>query len=193
MSRVEAHPDLVRVADMAPRVVIDLRYATATNVTGRRLYGFSEAWLRRATAVKLSVAQRWLETRGLGLKLLDAYRPPSAQRALWAWCPDPRFVAPPERGSRHTRGTAVDVTLVEVGGVELEMPSAHDDFTERAHREWSGASEEARRHSAWLTEAMSAAGFAGIQSEWWHYDDTLWRESPLLDWEPGSVAGGEAG
>jgi D-alanyl-D-alanine dipeptidase len=121
-----------------------------------------------------------LEARGLGLKVWDAYRPPEAQAALWAVFPDPRYVAPPERGSRHTRGAAVDVTLVDQVGGELEMPSAYDAMGESAGRGWLGGTALARRHVEWLTSAMTGAGFRGIDSEWWHYDDTDWERYPLL-------------
>jgi D-alanyl-D-alanine dipeptidase len=134
-------PELVRLDRLDPRWCIDLRYATPENFTGRRLYSRAEAWLRPETAAKLSAARDRLSDRSLRLRVLDAYRPPSAQRALWAALPDERFVAPPERGSRHTRGTAVDVTLLDAAGRELEMPSAFDEFggagppgLERHHR-----------------------------------------------------------
>lgn len=173
-------PVLVRLRDLDPRWRIELRYATPDNFTGRILYPSAEAWLRPATAQKLRLAQDHLDARHIALKVLDAYRPPSAQQALWTAVPDERFVAPPGRGSRHTRGTAVDVTLVDGTGAELEMPSGFDEFTERAQRDWSGASVTARRHLDWLTEAMTAAGFTGIRSEWWHYDDSEWRAYDLL-------------
>lgn len=175
---------MIRVVEIDPRIRVDLRYATSHNVTGRVLYASSEAWLRAGTMQKLRVAQDLLADCGVGLKLWDAYRPPSAQRALWAWRPDERFVAPPERGSRHTRGASVDVTLVDTDGADLEMPSAFDEFSERAHRNWSGGSAVAQRHRDCLMGVMEDAGFAGIQSEWWHFDDTEWRDYPLLEWEP---------
>lgn len=182
---------LVRVASMDPRVRIEMVYATPENFTGRVLYASGEAWLRLGTALKLRRAQDRLARRGQFLKVLDAYRPPSAQRALWAACPDPRFVAPPQRGSRHTRGAAVDVTLVDEAGVALEMPSAHDEFSERSGRDWDAASEAARRHRDGLRVAMTEAGFETVSSEWWHFDDAAWRQYPLLDWEFDGEAAGD--
>ncbi|MCC7377280.1 MAG: M15 family metallopeptidase [Verrucomicrobiales bacterium] len=185
-----AESQLVRVRDVDARLRVDLRYARPDNFTGAILYPIAEAYLLRSTTEKLSRAQDQLERRGMGLLVWDAYRPPSAQAALWARCPDPRFVAPPSRGSRHTRGVAVDVTLVDAAGVEVEMPSGFDEFTDRAHRGWLGANVAARRHCDWLTDAMVSAGFAPISSEWWHYDDTAWRDFPLLSIEfPEEVTG----
>ncbi|MBL9138570.1 MAG: M15 family metallopeptidase [Verrucomicrobiales bacterium] len=171
---------LVRIREVDPRIRVDLRYARPDNFTGAPLYPFTEGYLVRSTAMKLVGAQDRIERHGAGLLVWDAYRPPSAQAALWARCPDPQYVAPPARGSRHTRGMAVDVTLVDVAGVELEMPSGFDEFTDRAHRGWLGASLAARRHSDWLTDAMVAAGFTPISDEWWHFDDVDWRNHPLL-------------
>ncbi|MBX3748179.1 MAG: M15 family metallopeptidase [Verrucomicrobiae bacterium] len=176
---------LVRLREVDAGWVIALRYATNDNLTGRVLYASAEAWLRRETAWKLRTGAEMLVGRGLKLKVLDAYRPPSAQRALWAACPDPRFVASPDLGSRHTRGAAVDVTLVDGQGRELEMPSVHDAFGESARRDAPGASRMARLHAGWLHAAMTGAGFVGIASEWWHFDDADWRRYPLLEWEPG--------
>lgn len=171
---------LVRLGVVDPRIRVELRYATAANLTGRVIYGSGEAWLREETAGKLRRAQETLEARGLGLKVWDAYRPPEAQVALWSVFPDARYVAPPERGSRHTRGAAVDVTLVDQVGGELEMPSDYDAMGESADRGWLGGTILARRHVEWLTSAMTGAGFRGIDSEWWHYDDTDWERYPLL-------------
>lgn len=185
---------LVRVRNLHPRIRVDLRYARADNFTSAVLYLSREAWLIRSTALKLARAQDIIERRGLGLLVWDAYRPPTAQAALWARFPEPGFVAPPSRGSRHTRGAAVDVTLVDAAGTEVEMPSDFDEFTDRAHRGWLGASAAARRHCDWLTDAMVTAGFLPISSEWWHYDDAEWRSHPLLTIEiPGeSTAEGGA-
>lgn len=173
--------DLVR---SDPRLLVGLRYATADNFLGRPVYpADAPALLRTETAAKLRAAQDVLAPRGLRLKILDAYRPPSAQRALWAARPDERFVAPPGRGSRHTRGTAVDATLADAAGRELAMPSAYDEFSERAARDFAGGPADARANRDLLRAAMEAAGFTTITSEWWHFDEADWRDFPLLDFE----------
>lgn len=183
---MDAGVDLVRVRDVDPRIVIDVRYATASNFVGRAIYSGADAWLRRGTAERLRRAQDGLVSAGLRLKVLDAYRPPAAQALLWAALPDERFVAPPSRGSRHTRGMAVDVTLVDALGAELQMPSAFDAFNERAHRDWKGegdADAVVVKNRELLTAAMIGAGFETIRNEWWHYDDPEWRNGPLLEVE----------
>lgn len=175
--------ELVRVGEVDPRIVVDLRYARAENFTGRILYRSAEAWLRPRTALKLRQAQDLLAARRYSLVVLDAYRPPSAQAAMWATLADERYVAPPSRGSRHTRGASVDVTLRDADGVELDMPSLHDEFTEKAHRDYPGSTSLERENCRCLTEAMTASGFLTLRTEWWHFDDADWRDLPLLTWE----------
>lgn len=171
---------MVRLASVNSRILVELRYATTRNFTGQVIYTRADAWLRAATASKLDQAQAECGRLGLRLKVLDAYRPPSAQRRLWAARPDPRFVAPPERGSRHTRGTAVDVTLVDLAGRELEMPSLYDEFTERSHRSWTAGPPGALANRQLLTGFMLRQGFSTISTEWWHFDDANWQDYPLL-------------
>lgn len=162
--------------------MIELRYATARNFTGAPLYPpEARCLLRRSVAERLVRAQDWLMARGLGLKVWDAYRPLAIQHALWRCKPDPTFIAPPTRGSRHNRGASVDVTLVDSAGRELEMPTDFDDFSPAAARVFSGCTPAAAQHRALLDEAMRSAGFVGIQDEWWHYDAPNWADFPLLD------------
>ena len=105
----------------------------------------------------------------------------AVQRRMWAIMPNPDYVADPANGSRHNRGAAVDVTLVDRDGRELEMPTPYDAFTPAARRDYADGSEAARRNRDLLTEVMSAEGFVGLVTEWWHFDAPNWRELPLLD------------
>ena len=95
--------------------------------------------------------------------------------------PDPRYVARPDKGSRHNRGAAVDVTLTDSSGRELEMPSAYDDFSRKAHRDYLDASPDAIRNRQALEAAMRRRGFLGLRTEWWHFDAEGWRRYPILD------------
>jgi D-alanyl-D-alanine dipeptidase len=178
---VAADP-IVEVADIDPRIVIDLRYATSDNFTNQVLYPSDmRCQLRESVARRLSRVQDRLVAAGLGLKIYDGLRPLAVQRTMWEIMPDPRYVADPAKGSRHNRGAAVDVTLVDLDGNELEMPTAYDDFTEAAHRDFAGCTEAAARHRALLEEAMFAEGFTGLATEWWHFDAPNWREYPLVN------------
>ena len=176
-----ANGDLVPIAAVDDTILIDLRYATADNFTGRPVYPHAVCLLRPATAAKLAAANTELKTYGYRLKIWDAYRPSAVQHAFWQLVPDERYVAHPDKSSRHTRGGAVDVTLVDAAGVELVMPSAFDDFSPRASRHSPAMSAEAARNLALLTDVMLRHGFTAIDSEWWHLEDNDAAAFDLLD------------
>lgn len=168
-----APADLVAVVDYLPGIYTELRYASDNNFTHQVIYSFSDAYLRYGTVQKLAAAQAVLETEGYSLLIWDAFRPVSAQFKLWEICPDPAYVANPEKGySSHSRGSTVDITLVTLDGDPVEMPTDFDDFTAMADRDYSDVSEEAAANAGLLEEAMTAAGFKPYSAEWWHYSDT---------------------
>ena len=163
----------VRVRDYIPKITVDLRYATADNFTGQVIYTFSDAYLRYGTVKKLAAAQETLAEQGYGLKIWDAFRPVSAQFALWDICPDGRYVANPNKGfSSHSRGNTVDLTLVISDGEDVSMPTGFDDFSAKADRDYSDVEEEAAINALLLEETMIEAGFKPYSSEWWHFSDT---------------------
>ena len=171
-------------SEEVPGLVLEIRYATEQNITGKKIYADKRAWLREETIRKLAQVARELEEKGYRLVLWDGWRPASAQKALWAAKPDGRFLTPPNRISRHTRGTSVDVSLADRNGKILEMPSDHDEFTDRADEDFSDVPKEVAQRARLLRKAMFRAGFSGVPDEWWHYD--------LRDWasyEPIEVRG----
>jgi len=176
--------DLVNLRDVDPTFIIDARYATTDNFVGRRFYPRNELYLERGAAERLKRVQERLQKQGLGLKILDAYRPLAVQRKMWEIMPDSRYVANPARGSRHNRGSAVDVTLVDSRGRELEMPTPFDDFTERAHRDCTDLPAAVIRNRETLARAMVAEGFEPLATEWWHFDAPGWRNFAVLDVNP---------
>lgn len=168
-----APEDFVRVLDYIPGMYQELLYATADNFTGQVIYDFSDAYLRYGTVKKLAAVSEDLAQLGLALKIWDGFRPVSAQFRLWEVCPDPTFVANPEKGfSSHSRGNTVDVTLVDKSGNELEMPSKFDDFSGKANRDYSDSTETAAAHAQLLEILMEKHGFDGYFDEWWHFYDT---------------------
>jgi D-alanyl-D-alanine dipeptidase len=173
---------LVPLETVQPPCLPEVRYATRHNFTGRVLYPLPRVFLHRDTAHALGRVQRDLQKRGLGLKVWDAYRPLGVQRTMWNLIRDERYVSNPAKNQgRHTRGTAVDVTLVDKLGRELPMPSDFDDFSERAHRDYRGATAEQRRHRQLLESVMQKHGFTGYPTEWWHFDLEHWEKYPPLD------------
>ena len=174
--------DMVDLSATIPGIVIDLRYTSADNFFKTAFYPKgSLALLHRATAEKLARVQADLKKQNLSLKIWDAYRPLSVQRAMWKVLPDDRYVADPAKGGRHNRGAAVDVTLVDAQGRELPMPTAHDDFTEKAAAAYPKVSKEIHRNRQLLQDTMTRHGFAIYPSEWWHFDDTDWKRYEALD------------
>jgi D-alanyl-D-alanine dipeptidase len=174
--------DLVDLATLDAGLHFDLRYATADNFMHVRLYPIAKASLRRDAAAALVAAQRELATQGLGLKVFDAYRPFSVQQRMWNLIRDERYVSNPAMNAgRHTRGTAVDVTLVDRHGHELPMPTSFDDFSERAHRRAAGIPEDRARNAKLLERAMTRQGFLAYPFEWWHFDLRGWEKHPPLD------------
>lgn len=172
---------LVDVLTLAPRLRLDVRYATPRNFTHQTLYAHARCLLQPVVAARLAAAERELEGRGLGLLVFDCYRPLSVQRRMWALVPNPDYVADPKLGSRHNRGAAVDLTLVDGRGRPLPMPSAYDEFSPRARRDFAGGSAVERRDRALLEEVMARHGFVGLPTEWWHFDAGEWQTYPLLD------------
>jgi len=188
-----AEEDLARAGFVEPvaldrSLVLDMRYAGTNNFSGQAVYPSARCFLRADVAKRLLAAQAELRKKGLGLKLFDCYRPFHVQERFWAIVPDERYVARPEKkdgvivqGSKHNRGAAVDAGLVDSKERELPMPSGFDDFTEKAHRDYQGASAEALKNRATLERAMSAQGFEPLPTEWWHFDGPGWQGYEMLD------------
>jgi D-alanyl-D-alanine dipeptidase len=174
-------PELIDIQKVSPRIRLDIRYATENNFTKQKLYDEAACLLRQPTAERLSRVQAELETEGMGLKVYDCYRPLAVQRRFWELVPDERFVTNPAGGSNHNRGAAVDLTLVDSRGNELSMPTGFDDFTERAHRSYSGLPEDVMEHRDRLARAMTKQGFLPLPTEWWHFDDPECDRYPVLD------------
>ena len=172
---------LIDVQKAIPHVRIDIRYATANNFMKEILYPEARCLLRGEVVPSLARVQDALEKRGLALKIFDAYRPLSVQKKMWARMPVEGYVANPAKGSNHNRGAAVDVTLVDKDGNELPMPSAYDEFSERAHRDYKGGTEEERKYRQILEDEMQKENFHGISTEWWHFDFKDAKQFPVLD------------
>lgn len=172
---------LIDLQALIPDAVLDIRYATKDNLTGRALYPFPAAFLRRSAAEKLVKAAADLRARKLRLVIYDAYRPLSVQKALWAAKPDARYVADPAKGSSHNRAAAVDLALADEAGKALPMPSRFDDFSTRAHHGAKGVKPGPRRNAEILKSALEKAGFESLREEWWHYRDPDAKSWPILD------------
>ncbi len=180
--RADAGQQLVDLSTFIPNIVLDIRYATSNNFMHQPLYPVARAFLRRPAAAALRDAQSDLAREGLGLEIFDGYRPYSITERMWEPIQNPDFVADPAKGSRHNRGAAVDLTLIDLAtGRELEMPTPYDDFTPRARQDFNDLSPAAIANRAKLRDAMVRHGFEPSPSEWWHFDFSGWRKFPLMD------------
>ena len=160
---------LAQITEATHDVVIDMMYASPGNFTGKVVYPHALCFLHPRAEAALRKAA--LAARGFGfrLKVFDAFRPQEAQEALWAFMPDPHYVADPARGSNHTRGVAVDLTLVDSLGKELDMGTPVDTMTPASHHfhpSFDAAIQLNRMH---LLAIMLEAGFVHHPYEWWHY------------------------
>ncbi|MED5598049.1 M15 family metallopeptidase [Janthinobacterium sp. P210006] len=164
-------------------IAVDLRYATPDNFVGRDLYSPIDcAWLHRDAAAALEQAVAWLAAQRPDhhLLVLDALRPQRVQQQLWDALQGTEllgYIAEPSRGSIHSFGMALDITIVGPDGQELDMGTGFDDLSERSHPalelvllEKGEITEEQVAHRRLLRDAMFQAGFFGINSEWWHFD-----------------------
>lgn len=180
-SQPKSRRDLVDILSVNPTIVLDIRYATENNFTHLRLYSKVKCMLRREAAESLSAVQRELKELGMGLKVFDGYRPLSVQKKLWEAVPDERYVANPAKGSRHNRGAAVDLTIIDSLGNELAMPTPYDDFTILAHADYMNLPEEVLKNRRLLEDVMTKHGFLIMSSEWWHFDFHGWGKFDVLD------------
>ena len=172
---------LVDVTTLDPTFVLDIRYATTDNFTGKQMYDCGRCYLREPVAVLLVQAHQELKEKGYRIKLFDCYRPRSIQYKLWEAVPDPHYVANPKRGSVHNRGGAIDLTLIDQDGNEIEMGTPYDFFGEEAHQDNKDLPEEVLRNRAILTKTMQKYQFAPIRTEWWHFDYSKNKIYPLAD------------
>jgi len=174
----------VELVLLDPTLKLDIRYAGSNNFLGRPVYSQARAFLQRPAAEALIRVNATMRGQGFGLVIFDGYRPWTVTKIFWDATPEDKkeFVADPREGSKHNRGCAVDLSLVELStGKEVAMPGDYDEMSERSHIDYAGGPEEARRRRDLLRQAMEAEGFEPYEPEWWHYNYREWKEYPILD------------
>lgn len=175
--------NFILLSSIIKNLIEDLKYATQNNFTNQIIYpsDFAKAYLVNSAAYAFQKACQEFESLGYFVKVWDAYRPLSVQFILWNIVPDERYVASPYKGSRHNRGCAVDITLVDQRGQELDMGTAFDDFSEKAHVDYFNLSPEVLANRTLLQNIMEKHGFLVHPFEWWHFDFQGWQNQPVLD------------
>nr|WP_241258618.1 M15 family metallopeptidase [Flavobacterium sp. Sr18] len=148
----------------------DMKYATADNFLKAKVYDCGECFLRLKTVNALIAANKKFIEKGYKIKIFDCYRPLDIQKKMWKIVSNPKYVANPAKGSIHNRGGAVDITLVDRFGKELDMGTSFDFFGREASHNYLNVSEEVKKNRIVLKTIMTSNGFNSFDSEWWHYN-----------------------
>ena len=175
--------DFVRLKDLSADFVYELKYATPDNFLKQAVYDCGECYLRKSTAEALVKANEAFKQLGYRIKLFDCYRPLSVQKKMWKILPGTHYVANPAKGSKHNRGAAVDLTLVDAQGKELNMGTPFDFFGKEAHHTYTEHSKEVLENRKLLKETLDKFNFKSIYSEWWHYEYRPEMQSKVENFE----------
>jgi len=162
--------------------IIDIKYATTDNFVKEAVYPCGRCFLKTAAAQALMNVRDELKNEGYKLKLFDCYRPRPVQQKLWNKVPNPDYVARPSEGSMHNRGVAVDLTLTDKFGKELDLGTPYDFFGPRAHHDYTELPVKILGLREKLKSIMEIHGFSSIRTEWWHYSLSS-GSYPLEDWQ----------
>src|ERR1700761_4436307 len=183
-AEVKADPNkqLVEIKKIIPQIQLDIRYATTNNFTHHIMYKQARAFARLSVVMALKDVEDELQKQGLGLKIYDAYRPYAVTAHFYEVTPDTNFVADPHKGSKHNRGCAIDLSLIDLKtGKELDMPTPFDSFSRKASANYAKLPKQEIDNRALLKSVMESHGFRQLSTEWWHFDFNGWAGYPLLD------------
>jgi zinc D-Ala-D-Ala dipeptidase len=179
--KTDATKKMMELKTLIPTLIYDLRYATANNFMKRLMYpaGTNVTFLRTPAANALLKVQTELNTKGIGIKVYDAYRPYSVTVKFWELVHDERFVANPKNGSGHNRGVAIDLTLINSKTkAELNMGTGFDNFSDTAHQGFTKLPQDVLENRKLLKTTMEKYGFKPYADEWWHYS---WPEATKFE------------
>jgi D-alanyl-D-alanine dipeptidase len=183
-SAVKRTPDkqLIDIKKAIPDITLDIRYASSNNFMKRVMYPEARAFARKPVVEQLKNIQKALRKKGYGLKIYDAYRPYAITVAFYQQASDKNFVANPAKGSKHNRGCAVDLTLINYKTKkEIPMPTPYDSFEAAAAADYQNLPETERKNRDFLIKTMESHGFRVLNNEWWHFDFIGWQNYELLD------------
>lgn len=177
--------ELIELREIIPDIELDIKYATDDNFVKQNLYISDVCYLSLGMAKKLKLVQDSLKNYGYGLKVFDGYRPRAIQYFLWKIFPDSNYVAHPDRGSRHNRGSAIDLTIIDYfTKKELDMGTPFDFFGEKASHNYKKFNNTILRNRELLRDFMvRIGGFEVYEFEWWHYNYKEGKNFPLKDYQ----------
>ncbi len=184
-SSLEINPDkkLVDLQKFIPNILLDIKYATKNNFTNQQVYRMAKAYARVPVALALKKAQADFEKLGYAIKIYDSYRPYSATVRFYELMKgDTTYVASPYKGSRHNRGCAIDMTIVDRStGKELQMPTDYDAMQKESWPSTPVSDPLIKRNRSTLIEVMERNGFKVYSTEWWHFDFIGWEQFEVMD------------
>lgn len=160
----------VNLKEYSQDFIYDMKYATEDNFLKAKVYDCAECYLRLKTVKALVEANKSFMAQGYRIKLYDCYRPLEIQKRMWKIVSNPKYVADPAKGSIHNRGGAVDLTLVDSDGKELDMGTAFDHFGIEASHDYQKLDIKVIQNRKMLKETMQKHNFKMFESEWWHYN-----------------------
>lgn len=173
---------LVDIKKEIPSVVLDIRYATKNNFMKQVMYKQARAFARKPVVEKLKLIQAALKKNGYGLKIYDGYRPYAVTVSFYDKASDKNFVANPAKGSKHNRGCAVDLSIIDLKtGKDVPMPTPYDSFEAAAAPHYNDLPADIIKNRDFLINTMQAHGFKVIYNEWWHFDFIGWQDYDLMD------------
>ena len=173
--------NLVKVNKNKLEVLIDLRYSTSKNFTKQKVFLSNECYIHKVAYEHLDLAVQIAKKQSLKFKIFDAYRPVYVQKKLWECLPDPNFIAPPDKGSPHSRGVAIDITLVNSDNKELDMGTGFDEFSRLSYHGCLDITKEAYKNRLMLLGIMTDAGWDFFRNEWWHYQLYNSKNFPIVN------------
>lgn len=165
-----ADSTFVNLRDYSANFVYEMKYATTDNFLNAKVYECAECYLRLKTVKALIVANESFIKKGYKIKIYDCYRPLSVQKQMWEIVSDPSYVANPAKGSIHNRGGAVDISLVDNNGQEIDFGTPFDFFGQEAAHSYKNLHKKIRSNRKFLRKIMDKNGFKALESEWWHYN-----------------------
>ncbi len=172
--------NLVNLNKKNSEIVFDIRYASRNNFTKKILYKSQDCFIHPVAYEHLCIAVNIAKKLGFRLKIFDAYRPASVQEELWKILPDPKFIAPPNKGSPHSRGVAIDLSLVDSDNNELDMGTEFDEFSRLSFHGCTDISSESYKNRLLLLGIMTDSGWDFFRNEWWHYQLFNSRKYPII-------------
>ena len=171
---------LIEILPDKQNILISLAYASDGNFTEKKIYQKERAYLRKEAYLALNKSIKIANKMGFKIKIFDAFRPVEAQNIMWEFNPNPKYIADPIKGSPHSRGVAIDLTLCTQDDIEVDMGTPFDSFSEKSHHDCMDFNYKILHNRSILLGIMTLSGWDFYNNEWWHYQLYNSKQYPLL-------------